>query len=47
MIRPWVLGVIAGAAAWTLARYQARKVVPAVLAAEKLRQAWADHHTVA
>jgi hypothetical protein len=47
MMRPWVLGVVAGAAAWALARYQARKIVPAKIAAEKLRQAWADYHTVA
>jgi hypothetical protein len=46
MLRPWVFGLLAGAAACALMRTTSR-VVPASLAAEKLRQAWADHHTVA
>jgi hypothetical protein len=46
MIRPWVFGLMAGAAAWALMRSTSR-VVPAAVAAERLRQAWADHHTIA
>jgi hypothetical protein len=47
MSRPWIFGILAGAAAWALARSSYTRVVPAGIAAEKLRQAWADHHTVA
>lgn len=46
MMRPWILGLIAGAVAWALTRTSSR-TVPVQVAAEKLRQAWADHHTVA
>jgi hypothetical protein len=50
MNRPWVLGIIAGAAAWALVRQanaSARAVIRADIAAEKLRQAWANNHTIA
>jgi hypothetical protein len=47
MFRPWLLGILAGAAAITLARYRSHRVIPATVAAEKLRNAWADHHTIA
>jgi len=47
MIRPWLFGILAGAAAWALAHYQSHRVIPAAVAAEKLRKAWADNHTVA
>lgn len=47
MMRPWLLGILAGAAAYALVHYQSHKVIPATVAAEKLRKAWADHHTVA
>jgi hypothetical protein len=48
MTRPWILGILAGAAAWALvlrAEAAARAVVRADIAAEKLRQAWANNHT--
>ena len=50
MNRPWVLGVIAGAAAWALVcrgNAAARAVVRADVAAEKLRRPWANNHTLA
>jgi hypothetical protein len=47
MVRPWLLGIVAGAAAWALAHYQSHRVIPAAVAAERLRKAWADNHTVA
>ena len=48
MNRPWVLGLLAGAAAVALVRRAnsaARKVIRADIAADKLRQAWANNHT--
>ena len=46
MIRPWMIGIMASAAAWAIVRRSTR-VVPAAVAAEMLRRAWADHHTTA
>lgn len=47
MFRPWIVGLVAGAAAVALFRSRSPRVVPVSMAAEQLRQAWADHHTVA
>jgi hypothetical protein len=46
MLRPWIVGLIAGAVAVVLFRSRSPRVIPVGLAAEQLRQAWADHHTV-
>ena len=42
-------GIAAGLAAWLIMREQlsAARRIPAVQAAEMLREAWADHHTTA
>lgn len=46
MFRPWFVGLLAASAAFLLSRRPSRPI-PASVAAERLRQAWADHHTVA
>ncbi len=49
MFRPWVLGLLAGAAALALFRRSqssSSAVLEAAVAAEKLRLAWAKNHTV-
>ena len=47
--RPWILGVLAGVAAWAIVRKEAAAlvVVKADVAAELLRQAWDKNHTTA
>jgi hypothetical protein len=47
--RPWILGVLAGVAAWAIVRKEAAAlvVVKADVAAELLRQAWGKNHTTA
>lgn len=50
MSRSLIWGLISCAAAalvYQRAAAQARAIVPVEEAAEKLRSAWADHHTVA
>lgn len=50
MIRPWLFGLFIGTAAWLLVRRgvsSSRRVVPVDQAADRLRRAWSDHHTVA
>jgi hypothetical protein len=50
MSRSIVIGVLAAAAAFLLVRRgnaSSLKKIPVQLAAEKLREAWADHHTTA
>ena len=47
--RPWLLGVLAGVAAWSIVRKEAAAlaIVKADVAAELLRQAWSKNHTTA
>jgi hypothetical protein len=50
MNRPLVFGLLVGVATWTLvvnSHAERRARVKAADAAEKLRMAWADHHTTA
>ena len=49
MNRPLLYSLIATAAAWILIRTSLtrKRIVPASVAAAKLQQAWADHHTTA
>jgi hypothetical protein len=52
MIRPLLIGLAAGTAAWLIVRNNGlsssavnKAVVPVQEAAANLQQAWADHHT--
>ena len=48
MNRVLLIGIFSTVAAWLLIRSApARRTVPARVAAAKLQQAWADHHTTA
>ena len=49
MNRFLLLSLVATAAAWLLIRSSAsvRRPVPVTVAAAKLQEAWADHHTTA
>ena len=49
MIRPLLVGIVSGAAAWLIASKAAtnRAVIPAEVAAAKLQDAWSEYRTVA